>query len=240
MTDRYFVSDLSTAGVGGTVMLTPEESNHAVRVMRIGEGATIEVFDGASKSAIGQVTAADRKAVLIEVQSVSEQSNMPDVEVEMLVALPKPERCKELVARLTELGVRRVIPVVCGRTQRPPSDGLMEKIRRGVVEACKQCRRNHLMIVEQPVAIDEALKMAGRDEFDLQLAHPTSQVCDVTDQSSAKVRVAIGPEGGFTEDEVALALAEGYRCMDLGQRIYRIETAAVVAATLAIYSGDQP
>lgn len=243
MTDRYFVSDLSAIRAGGTIQLESEESTHAVRVMRIGEGAPVEIFDGNSRSATGNVVSASRKAVLIRVQSVATESNMPDVEVEMLVGLPKPERCKELVARLTELGVRRIIPILCERTQRPPSDGLLEKLRRAVIEACKQCRRNELMQIETPISLMSVVDSMDCQDVDLQIAHPGPETesgqVQKTNPPIGRARILIGPEGGFTEPEVRAALAAGYRGINLGRRIYRIETAAVVAATLSIYRGER-
>lgn len=242
MTDRYFVSDLSTIQAGEAMRLSPEESNHAVRVMRIGQGAMVELFDGQSRFAIGNVLSADRKSVVIEITEVQQNSRMPDVEVDMLLAMPKPDRCKEMVARLTELGVRRIVPVVCDRTQRPPSEGLLEKLRRGVVEACKQCRRNNLLKIESVASFGDAIGHDLAGDADLQIAHPLndSGPSDSGVLTAKKVRIAVGPEGGFTDHEVQMAIDAGYRGRDLGQRIYRIETAAVVAATLAIYRGENP
>ena len=231
MTDRYHVPELTKASAGQVLTLPPDESSHAVRVMRIKPDATITLFSGRDEVATATVVTADRRSVAVRVGQVIIDPNVPDARVRVWAALPKPERCKELVARLTELGVTTITPILCERTQRPPSDNLLDKLRRGVVEACKQSRRNRLMEIQNPVAWSQVEPV--RDELNW-IAHPGGPPVQEVGEGP-RCNVAIGPEGGFTDGEADRAVAKGWTPVGLGSRIYRIETAAVVMAALAVH-----
>ncbi len=150
------------------------------------------------------------------------------------IALPKPDRARELIERLTELGVKSVTPLTAERTQRPPSDSLLEKLRRGVIEACKQCGRNELLqILPTQSATDF---FASSDEETRLIAHRLGRVDDhsMWRMKSSTVIAAIGPEGGWTDNEVRLATDHGFEPINLGKRIYRVETAATVMAAVLV------
>ena len=124
-----------------------------------------------------------------------------------------------------------------------PGDAAQARLRRTVIEASKQCGRNRLMRVGEPTAFDEFLRLAA-DQAVRCLAHPHAN--DATRlanpglrrrQSGGTVCVAVGPEGGFTDSEVARGLEKGWQLLDLGPRILRVETAAVAAATLVLLGG---
>ena len=142
MTRRYFVPKLPAQG--GPIDLPDAEAQHAVRVMRVQVGEELELFDGNGHQSRGVITQIKRNACQCEVSQVSFVSREPAVVVNLGIALPKPDRAKELIERLTELGVHRVTPLVAERSQRPPGDSLLEKLSRAVIEACKQSGRNIL------------------------------------------------------------------------------------------------
>ena len=232
MTDRYHVPELTPEHRGRTLTLPPEESAHAACVMRIKPDDAITLFSGRDEVASATVLTVHRRGVGVRVDDVKLDPNVPGVTVEAMIALPKPERCKELIARLTELGVRSVTPITCHRTQRPPGENLLQKLRRVGIEACKQSRRNRLMTIHPPVAWRDVPASPGAVQW---IAHPGGS--GETSGSVSRYRIAIGPEGGFTDDEADWAIDRGWTPIGLGSRIYRVETAAVVCATLAIHRG---
>lgn len=226
MTRRYFVESLPVAA--GLVPLGKDEAVHATRVMRIGVGDSVILFDGQGREASAVVASAGRNDCVCASEGAIAIDREPDRRIEMGVALPKPDRARELVERLTEIGVARLTPIVAARTQRPPSDSLLEKLRRAVIEACKQSGRNQLMLIDDPVSSGDYFS-ATFDGIRL-IAHPTDSPIEWTIGERQAVSVAVGPEGGWTDEEVQLASERGFARVDLGQRIYRIETAAVVLA----------
>ena len=148
--------------------------------------------------------------------------------------MPKGDRCQFLVEKLTELGVGSFVPLLCERAVIHPREGKREKLERYVIEASKQCGRNVLMRIAEPVAWENYVSSGTAVEVRI-LAHPY-QAADLGDavMNAASVRIAVGPEGGFTDDEVAAAIARGWQAVALGPRILRIETAAIALAALAI------
>ena len=228
MTRRYYHPNLPPNG--GSVSLRESESQHAIRVMRVKVGDEIELFDGIGSQAAATISEVTRRDCHCSVQPVEQVDREPANRLHLAIALPKPDRAKELIERLTELGVASVTPIVAERTQRPPSPSLMEKLRRGVIEACKQSQRNVLMEIADPtdltsyLATTSAVTIKG-------IAHPDGElISDISIPADSSFVALIGPEGGWSDDEVAEAIQAGYKKIGLGKRIYRIETAAVVVA----------
>jgi 16S rRNA (uracil1498-N3)-methyltransferase len=154
------------------------------------------------------------------------------------VPLPKGDRAQFLVEKLTELGVARLVPLRTARSVVHPGETKQEKLRRWVIEASKQCGRNILMEV-MPLA-DWKNYSVGADLPQVRwLAHPAPEAQRPVELpqplSGNRLAVAIGPEGGFTDEEIAAAVSSGWQMVNLGLRILRVETAAIaLAAFIAV------
>ena len=235
MTRRYYCPCLPTDG--GVVALTPEQAAHAIRVMRIDVGDEVELFDGKGHQSKARVASLSRRDCVCHAEPTIDLPRMPSIAISMGIALPKPDRARDLIERLTELGVDRVIPLVADRTQRPPSDSVLKKLERVVVEACKQSGRNQLLVIEDRMTSSEYFgALAQKTTRPRYIAHVNSGTCDWTSpQPGEAVDIAIGPEGGWTDQEFELAKQSGFRSVQLGERVLRIETAAAaMAAGLSI------
>ncbi len=231
MTKRYFASELPAAG--GSVELAPNEAQHAIRVMRVQEGDQVELFDGRGRQCHATVKKLGRQFCECVAEPTEQLSREPTVSLHLGIALPKPDRAKELVERLTELGVQKVTPLVADRTQREPSDSLLDKLSKVVIEACKQSGRNDLLTI--------ASTMGAKEFFQTQIdqprliAHPAPDAVSVDSRPvSTCYSVAIGPEGGWTDQEFLIAKEHGFIALNLGSRIYRVETAAVAIAACLV------
>jgi 16S rRNA (uracil1498-N3)-methyltransferase len=237
MTHRYFVPPtpaLATYTVGTTVDLPDEEAAHAARVMRVRVNEKMIVFDGQGIEADATVIEIDRRNCVVQIDEVRQISRMPQQRLTIACCLPKPDRSKEMIERLTELGVDRFIPIVADRTQREPTDNLLEKLRRVVIEACKQSERNTLMALDEVTTLSAAVLQC--ECSNRWMAHPNLQTTTTDGKPSGDSHfVLIGPEGGFTDKEVELAMSHQFRGLHLGDRILRVETAAAVAATLLLF-----
>jgi 16S rRNA (uracil1498-N3)-methyltransferase len=148
--------------------------------------------------------------------------------------LPKGDREQFLVEKLTELGVTSFVPLGTQRSVIEPSESKLEKLRRHVIEASKQSGRNALMKVESPVEWDIYCRRAHLPQLRV-LGHPGRS--HNSWPASVDVALAVGPEGGFTDAEVEKGREAGWQVVDLGPRILRVETAAIVLATLALPRG---
>jgi len=120
-----------------------------------------------------------------------------------------------------------------------PSENAIERLRRAVIEASKQCGRNRLMEITPAMRWEQLVGQAAAEQPCF-VAHPGGNPESLVSQlmqlpADVPVTLAVGPEGGFTDEEIAAATAAGWKTADLGRRILRVETAALVLATLAIH-----
>jgi 16S rRNA (uracil1498-N3)-methyltransferase len=139
----------------------------------------------------------------------------------------------------TQLGMVRFTPLVCARSVVTPGAHSAERWRRVCLEACKQSRRFYLPEIEAPASPRELARRAAPGA--LWVAHPAAEPSALFAASSLPntLTILIGPEGGFTEQEVGEVLAAGGRAFGLGAAILRIETAAVAALAAVTFGARQ-
>ncbi len=211
------------------------EARHLATVCRLRAGDALCLFNGDGHEYPARVLDTTKKTVLLEILSVETPARELDFHLEIAAPVPKGDRAQFLVEKLTELGVTSFIPLVCARSVVHPGAGKIEKLQRYVIEASKQCGRNALMRVEERVEWTNYVGLGEPGELRM-IAHPMAggSQGNWPRASHPKTRCALGPEGGFTDAEIVQALANGWQMVDLGPRILRIETAAVVMAAMAI------
>ncbi len=222
MPDRYYSAEPID---GSTATLTDSEAHHLLHVMRAQPGLALTVFDGLGGEFAAEVVRCHRATVEVTLGPRQAIERELSFDLTLAVALPKGDRQRWLVEKAVELGVTRLLPLQATR-----SVAKMEKARklsRYVIEASKQCGRNRLMEIAEPVDWSTLLTEAGTDQR--LFAHPDGQPLPVTEIAPAdSIVLAVGPEGGFTDEEVSQAIDAGWQTVSLGKRILRIETAALV------------
>jgi 16S rRNA (uracil1498-N3)-methyltransferase len=227
MAERYHVSGPLAPG---PIDLAGPEAHHLATVCRLRPGDRVCLFNGDGREYPAEVTAAGKRSVSLHVVGVEETARELGFRLEVAVPLPKGDRAQFLVEKLTELGVTSLVPLRTARSVVHPGETKRDKLQRYVIEASKQCGRNVLMAVA-PLADWEAYCVRGDLPARRLLAHPGETAGDWSVR--ADCAMAVGPEGGFTDAEVALARGAGWRTVGLGPRVLRVETAALVLATLA-------
>ena len=228
MSERFFLSSAPRSGRG---LLVGDEARHLVRVLRAGVGAEIRVFDGAGGEWHARVVSIGRDEVTLDMGAPLPAAPGVEPPVVLAVALPKGERQKWLVEKLTELGVARLVPLVTARGVAEATPAALERLRRTVIEACKQCGRSVLMEIGEPATPAELLRNTDSRTWRL-IADPAGPPLPTVPRPVAftAVLVCVGPEGGFTPAEVAVAVAGGCQRASLGVHVMRVETAALAAA----------
>ena len=233
MADRCFCPD---PPVEGRLVLEGDEARHLTRVRRIGVGEVVEVFDGKGFAARARVESAGKNRVDLTLLGEPIADRVAPCRLTLATAVPKGERFDWLIEKATELGVARLVPLITERSVVDPRVAKLDRLRRLIVEAAKQCGRNRLMELDSPTPWT-ALARAPADGTRL-LAHPGGVPASAWRpiRHGAPVTLAIGPEGGFTEPEVALAVELGWQAVGLGATLLRIETAGLAgsAAILAL------
>lgn len=228
MAERFY---LSLPPVPGPCVLTGPEAHHLADVCRIRAGERIVLFCGDGNEWAAEVIRVERRTVHLRVEEPTSPRRERPWPLLVAAPLPKGDRATFLIEKLTELGVTRFVPLLTSRTIVQPGQGKTEKIRRWVIEASKQCGRNVLLAVEEPRSWTDFVTDPALPPLRL-LADPSGgPVPMLSDQAAV---VAVGPEGGWTADEVTLAQTAGWQLVTLGPRILRVETAAIALAALAL------
>ncbi len=230
MSQRFF---LETKIKDGQTTLDGDQAHHVLHVMRFGIGDKIVLFDGHGKEHFAVIAETSKKQLSLSIETTLKSKPKVHRDITVAVALPKGDRQKFLVEKLVELGVRRLIPLKTERSVAVANDKVIERMSRQVIEASKQCGRNFLMSVSAPRTIKELLVTNFEHTIRL-IADPYSNnhLATSISNKSPFVAIAIGPEGGFAEDESIAMAKAGWEPVKLGSSILRIETAAIAAAVL--------
>jgi 16S rRNA (uracil1498-N3)-methyltransferase len=240
MADRFYTPDPLPAG---EYVLTGPEAHHLATVRRFGPGDRIVLFNGDGHDYPAEVVAADRKRAVLTVAAPILVGRELPFPVEVAAAMPKGDRGDFLVEKLTELGAARFVPLLTARTVVEPRETRLDKLRQLVIEASKQCGRNVLMGIGPLTRWADYLHPGDRPGVRL-LLHPPADGSQGVDGllvgEPGGTVIAVGPEGGFTDEEVMAAEAAGWRRVSLGPRVLRIETAAIAAAAWATLPGERP
>ncbi len=219
--------------VGEAFTLDDEAAHHVVNVLRCRPGERLELFDGAGNAWLGELRKTSPATVLIE-RTLERSGVESECEIILYQAMPKRDRFEWLLEKATELGVARIVPIETHRSVvRIPPDRVARKVNRWekiVAGAARQSQRVVVPEIAEPQSMQQALQEA---DTSVQLfLHPDagSRIRDIVEDASS-VAIWVGPEGGFTEDEVALLSSAG-TSVSVGPRILRSETAGVVSVAL--------
>ena len=226
MADRFYVN---CPLAPGPVRLEGPEAHHLAVVCRLRPGDAVCLFNGDGREYPAEVREAGKRAVTLEVRAVEAPARELPFRLEIAAPLPKGDRAAFLIEKLTELGVTAFTPLQTVRSVVHPREAKLDRLARHVIEASKQCSRNVLMEVRPLTELAEFLRREGLPSRKL-LAHPEGSPMAPAAQD---VAAAVGPEGGFTDEEVEAAREAGWTAVGLGPRVLRVETAALVMAARA-------
>jgi 16S rRNA (uracil1498-N3)-methyltransferase len=223
----FFVEDLPTT-VGGSYEFANDDANHAIRVLRMQEGAEFMLSDG--KGTWSQVVATEVKKKSMQVRVMDSGFQAPlATTITVVQALPKGDRAKEAIELLTEAGVDRIVPWASARSIGKGSDKFAVTAR----EASKQSRRFRIPEVTDlatTAQICEAIKLS-----DLAIAFHESATDKLSDQVSSHnvehLLIIIGPEGGLTDEEIAVFTEAGAKVALMGRPILRSAHAGIAAVS---------
>jgi 16S rRNA (uracil1498-N3)-methyltransferase len=223
---------------GDVVVLSPDESHHASRVRRLDVGDEVRVINGEGEAAVGEIAqTSDRDAVEVSLVNVSVEPG-PAIRVEIASALPKGDRVKVMLDMLTQLGVSGFCPLDCERSETRFRESMEEKWRRLVIESCKQCGRARTPEFDArtriPIDFARSRIDKGIPVLVCDTGGPRFAAGDRLAAGAESVAIMIGPEGGFTGQELRDLIGEGCQLLGLPGNVLRIEAAAVCAAVLYI------
>jgi 16S rRNA (uracil1498-N3)-methyltransferase len=227
------------------VRLPGAAANHIRRVLRLAPGDSLAVFDGRGGEYPARIEGFANDAVVVTLGSRQSVERESPLEITLAQGVSRGERMDLVVQKATELGIRRIVPVLTERTVvRLGTARADPKVRHWhavAVAACEQCGRNTLPQIASPVALPQFLGSIARLE-------PQAARIVLSPRGDLRIRdldsraawvLLIGPEGGLSELERRAAQEAGFRALRLGPRVLRTETAAIAAlAALQERLGD--
>lgn len=236
-----------------TAVLSPDESHHLVRVLRVQPGQEITLFDGQGGGADASVETISKTALQVRI-SQRWQVPPPVIQIDLIQAVPKPDRWELVLQKAVELGASNIHPVLTQHTESRPNAKKMERWQKIVLNAAQQCEVRwmpKLHALEQMEAILPRLKnhdlvlvgslykdaMPLRDVLKVSTLQQDGQALrsDSGQAKPAKVALLVGPEGDFSPEEVDAAVAAGAVPVSFGNRILRTETAAIFGLSVLAY-----
>lgn len=229
---------------GQDLALPADIARHALRVLRLGPGDPVILFNGDGAQYPARLTAVDARAARAQVEAVETPARESPLRVTLVQAVARGEKMDWIIQKATELGAARILPVITERSEvkldAARGDRRLEHWRAVVVAACEQCGRNVLPELAPVAPLAACLACDTTDRGARWMLHPghAQRLRDIT-LASAAVTLAVGPEGGFGDADLATLQQAGYRAMGLGPRILRTETAGLAAlAALQALAGD--
>lgn len=239
---RFFIEDMDEGAK--TVRITGGEFTHLKKVLRLSKGSRVALFNGKGAEICGTVETVGRDYAEIKAEGRSTVQRESPLRVVILQGLLKSDKPEFIIQKATELGAACVTFYTTARTvPLAPNRAREARWRKVAIEAAKQCGRT--VLPEITVAGDLAKALAGEEGL-LKLAlwegsNGSRGIKDVVREGIAAkgAVVLIGPEGGFSEEDVEAAEKAGFISVGLGPRILRAETAAVAALSIVQYElGD--
>ncbi|MEK7528931.1 MAG: RsmE family RNA methyltransferase [Patescibacteria group bacterium] len=227
---RFFVPP---AGIRDktAIILDRDVLHQLTRVLRSRPGDHVVLLDNSGREFTVELTSISPKAIEGSVIDVKTNANEPTSIVTLYQALPKKLSLFELVLqKCTEIGVSRFVPIITERTEREHL-GKIDRLHTIIREAAEQSERGRLPTLSEPMQFKTAIE---HDNSELRLISHSrlqkNQSVNLPHPMPKTVSIYIGPEGGFTEDEITFSISKNLTPLSLGPRILRTETAAIVAA----------
>ena len=239
---RFFIPQPEGYQLDQTLIFSDEAAHQVRHVLRMGVGELVWVLDNVGGLYEVGLTAVSRNQVTGRVLSKEAARGEPELHLTLFQSLTKRDKFEWVLQKGTEIGVSTFVPIVTQRSlvqDETIKPGKLVRWQKIVTEAAEQSHRGKMPIVNSPLLFAEALPQAQRGDLSLIacLAEEDAQLQAVLNRQSSPKTVAlfIGPEGGFSAEEIENGRSHGLIPLTLGPRILRTETAALVASALVLY-----
>ncbi len=229
----YYPEDLRES----KIEIEDKELVHQIsKVLRLKIGEKIVLFDGKGNEAMGAITSSQGKQITVQIEKTSKKDEVEKNNIVLYCAILKRENFELVVQKATETGINEIVPIITSRTVKTGLN--MDRLEKIIKEATEQSGRNIIPTIHEPLSFKESVEKAK--ENGLNILFHTSEApiffeCLTSSPEKNKCfGIFIGPEGGFTEEEIILAKENDFKIASLGDFVLRGETAAIIASYLAV------
>lgn len=253
--DRFFVEPEHLNLDDKTLYIDGEDVKHISKVLRYGQGDEIEVCDSNGHEYICRIESIDKTRIDLSIVDQVYINRESRIRVSLYQGVPKSTKMDIILQKLTEAGVDEIVLVNTKRSvvniKGDKADKKFDRWERIIYEAAKQCKRGMIPKLRGILSFKEALEDMGKNDINIcpyevekslgiKEALQTGQVKKILEnKDEVRVGIFIGPEGGFAEEENEMVKAAGIASVTMGPRIFRTETASIVATAITLYElGD--
>ncbi len=220
---------------GDEAYLRGQEARHALKVLRLRKGDEIVIFDGTGNEYLARIEASSTVSVKLKVLKKLNINRDSPLDTTLYMGLTnKLQKFELAIQKSTELGVKTVVPVICKRSAFGEKvkdwSGKLRRWNEITVNAAKQCGRNILPQIEEPIRLSD-IEDSSELKFVLWEKGGRS-FKDYSQFSPNSVSLVVGPEGGLDNEEIEILKAKGFNVIHLGKRILRAETAAIASLSV--------
>jgi 16S rRNA (uracil1498-N3)-methyltransferase len=230
---------------GSSLRLSGDESKYIARVLRLIEGDKVILSCADGPEYHSTIVAIEKKSVLLNIESIDETNRESRLDITLCQSLPKSKKMDLIIQKCTELGVRRFIPFTSARSiSRPEGKETTSKLKRWetiALEAARQCGRTFIPPVDDVIRLDDLLKDMSEIDGDKVLklipweSEDNKGLSQLAGKEVERAVLLIGPEGGFSNEEVDRAKTAGFVPISLGKRLLRTETAGFASVSMLQY-----
>lgn len=253
--DRFFVEPEHLNLDDKTLYIDGEDVKHISKVLRYGQGDEIEVCDSNGHEYICRIESVDKTRIDLSIVDEVDINRESRIRISLYQGVPKSTKMDIILQKLTEAGVDEIVLVNTKRSvvniKGDKADKKFDRWERIIYEAAKQCKRGMIPKLRGILSFKEALEDMGKNDINIcpyevekslgiKEALQTGQVKKILEnKDEVRVGIFIGPEGGFAEEENEMVKAAGIASVTMGPRIFRTETASIVATAITLYElGD--
>ena len=226
------------------IILDEFSSHHALRVMRVKVDDFLILFNGDGFEYRGRVSDINKKTINVEILSKEKNNNESPININLFQSISSNEKMDMVIQKATELGVSSIQPIFTSRsTIKLSLDRTKKRVihwKQVSISACEQSGRSKIPTIKSPIEFDQISEGIKTNSLNL-LLHPDNleESCNLPNEYYGDINIFIGPEGGFSQDEVLLLKKQNCINIQLGQRILRTETAPLAIIAILQYKyGD--
>ena len=210
------------------VELDSDFYHHAIRVLKIKTNESIVLFNENGKEFYCKIQKILKKSVLVEIQYELDSLSDKRSSIKVFQSIPKGNLIDDLIEKSVELGVTSFNPVISKRTIKKTKEKKKERWNEIIKNATEQCGRTDLMQISEPIQFNEIFNQDHNGEKIIFYENSDVTISETNFTKSDKVSIIIGPEGGFTDEEIKLAKENEFKIFSLGKNILKCSTANIL------------
>lgn len=243
---RFYVEGCTDANK--SIQIIGEDVNHIKNVLRLKTGDEITVSDGNGTDYICNISSIDT-TVIAEIVDVIRNASELSTKIILFQGMPKSDKLEFIIQKAVELGVSEIIPVITSRTvvkiEPKKAEKKLQRYNSIAMAAAKQSGRGIIPEVKDFMTYKEAVKYASNNLDMSIIPYEEAKGIDYSREIIKSIKgkgslgIFIGPEGGFAKEEVELAIENEFKCITLGNRILRTETAGLAVLSIIMFEIDE-